>query len=770
MPARKRFSLFGTLTVALAGALMIAVAVPATAGAQAGAVESTAGSTTVTDESGPFATTTYLSLDSDRIQVGELATMFIEVEGQDPTGDVTVTEGATVLGQATLDNGMTDLSIDGLRAGSHTLTATYGGDAANDPSTSETVNLTVIKWSSELSLDLPPTAAVGSTVTATVLVSGGDHPGTGTVRLTRAGTQIASGALKSGQAVLSFPAGINAGSSWITASFDGDDVMGRSQESMQLTVVPAASTTTVTFAPASGVKAGTRLVATVTVKAAGTVPTGVVSLATPGLPTHSAQLSGGKAVVDLGTSLAAGTHVVTVSYGGSASTKPSTGRAGVTIGRLGAVMTVSTSTAGYGSSAKIAVAISGAPVVPTGTVRAYLGSSVVASAKVVSGRATLTLPAPWTPASRAVAVRYDGGPNHLAASKSLIVTIVRAKATATASLPPVAYGTGAKVRVTVRGAGSVPSGIVRVYRGSALIGTGTLASGVVSIALPRLNPGRYALTVKYAGSSRHLPVVVPVTQVVTKAAPSVTASVSGSLIPSVTHRLVIKVQKSLPAPSGKVIVLRGGKTVGSATLSATGAATVTLPWLAVGSTSFTVKYSGDSRYSPGTAVVSAQITKARSFGNGTFRVGVDIPAGLYRVKVPAGSLCYWARLKDASGSLSSILANQLENGYGLIEVLSTDRYVESSDCGTWKLVSDTANWPFRGKDLPGDGAFLVNKDISPGTYYQVWSGCYVELLSRATGGLSAIIDNDYSSGGSYAIVSSSVFAVRVSGCSTWYRG
>ena len=265
MPARKRFSLFGTLTVALAGALMIAVAVPATAGA----VESTAGSTTVTDESGPFATTTYLSLDSDRIQVGELATMFIEVEGQDPTGDITVTEGATVLGQATLDNGMTDLSIDGLRAGSHTLTATYGGDAANDPSTSETVNLTVIKWSSELSVDLPPTAAVGSTVTATVLVSGGDHPGTGTVRLTRAGSQIASGALKSGQAVLSFPAGINAGSSWITASFDGDDVMGRSQESMQLTVVPAASTTTVTFAPASGVKAGTRLVATVTVKAAG---------------------------------------------------------------------------------------------------------------------------------------------------------------------------------------------------------------------------------------------------------------------------------------------------------------------------------------------------------------------------------------------------------------------------------------------------------------------------------------------------------------------
>ena len=52
----------------------------------------------------------------------------------------------------------------------------------------------------------------------------------------------------------------------------------------------------------------------------------------------------------------------------------------------------------------------------------------------------------------------------------------------------------------------------------------------------------------------------------------------------------------------------------------------------------------------------------------------------------------------------------------------------------------------------------------------MWSGCYVENMSRATGGLSAIIDNDYSSGGSYAIVSSSVFAVRVSGCSTWYRG
>lgn len=76
-----------------------------------------------------------------------------------------------------------------------------------------------------------------------------------------------------------------------------------------------------------------------------------------------------------------------------------------------------------------------------------------------------------------------------------------------------------------------------------------------------------------------------------------------------------------------------------------------------------------------------------SFGDGTWQVGHDITAGTYTTTVPADSInCYWARQKDASGELESVIANDdLDAGArGTITVKTTDHYVKSSGCGTWK--------------------------------------------------------------------------------------
>jgi hypothetical protein len=54
---------------------------------------------------------------------------------------------------------------------------------------------------------------------------------------------------------------------------------------------------------------------------------------------------------------------------------------------------------------------------------------------------------------------------------------------------------------------------------------------------------------------------------------------------------------------------------------------------------------------------------ATSFGDGTFKVGTDIAAGSYKTSGPRDSampLCYWARLKDDSGS--NIIANDNSQG------------------------------------------------------------------------------------------------------------
>ncbi|MEU7026532.1 hypothetical protein AB0A60_07520 [Streptomyces sp. NPDC046275] len=81
---------------------------------------------------------------------------------------------------------------------------------------------------------------------------------------------------------------------------------------------------------------------------------------------------------------------------------------------------------------------------------------------------------------------------------------------------------------------------------------------------------------------------------------------------------------------------------------------------------------------------------ATSFeGDGMYLVGEDIAAGTYRT---AGAVeddlipnCYWARLKDASGELSSIIANDNVQGQTRVTVHKGE-YLEVKGCQPWKKV------------------------------------------------------------------------------------
>ena len=59
---------------------------------------------------------------------------------------------------------------------------------------------------------------------------------------------------------------------------------------------------------------------------------------------------------------------------------------------------------------------------------------------------------------------------------------------------------------------------------------------------------------------------------------------------------------------------------------------------------------------------------------GTYLVGTDIEPGIYRGEAGDGLLgsCYWARLKDLSGSLDGVLANENAVGQYYVEVKSSD--------------------------------------------------------------------------------------------------
>lgn len=97
---------------------------------------------------------------------------------------------------------------------------------------------------------------------------------------------------------------------------------------------------------------------------------------------------------------------------------------------------------------------------------------------------------------------------------------------------------------------------------------------------------------------------------------------------------------------------------------------------------------------PGTPTVTTSTTPAaapvdpNTFTDGTYVVGSELAPGRYRTAGPtAGSMCYWERAKDLSGSVFSINANDNIKGQTTIAVSKADVAVEFSGGCVWRKVS-----------------------------------------------------------------------------------
>lgn len=159
---------------------------------------------------------------------------------------------------------------------------------------------------------------------------------------------------------------------------------------------------------------------------------------------------------------------------------------------------------------------------------------------------------------------------------------------------------------------------------------------------------------------------------------------------------------------------------------------------------------------------------ARTFDDGDWVVGSDIQPGTYRLR-EAPFLCYWERLKGFSGSLDDIIANGNTSSYAVVSVGKSDAGFSSTGCGTWSsdlsAVTASKTAPF------GEGTFIVNVDIAPGTWRS--SGgtdlCYAERLKGFGGTLDSIIANDIGKTGMIVTIAKTDKGFSSSGCGTWTK-
>lgn len=173
---------------------------------------------------------------------------------------------------------------------------------------------------------------------------------------------------------------------------------------------------------------------------------------------------------------------------------------------------------------------------------------------------------------------------------------------------------------------------------------------------------------------------------------------------------------------------------------------------------------------PVTAPPPTQAPSAfRTFGDGTWEVGVDIKAGTYRLREPA-FFCYWARLRGFDGSLGDIIANEnLSDAFGVVTIKSGDTGFESNGCDEWS--SDLSRVTDDKSHIDSDGTYIVGTDVAAGKWRSSGGDgfCYWARLSAFTGTLNAIIANDLTEGRTIVTIRSTDKGFETTGCGTWTR-
>lgn len=453
-----------------------------------------------------------------------------------PTGTVTFYDGTTALGSSALGpNGQTFLYEDELLPGTHSITASYGGDANDAPSTSPAVAQVVGKAFPTVSLTKTAAPAGGGGYQFTlsafidlIVTDISPPPPTGAVTFSQGTTVLGSAPVARDATTGRFAATFTTtlpgpGSESVRASYSGDTQYNPATSPGPQAFVSDPTTTT-TLASSSNPSAyNTATTFTATVAGASTppgspvVPTGLVSFYDGTTLLGSAPIQGDQATFTT-TTFASGTHQVSATYGGDSTYDPSTTTTPLTqvvaAAPNTALLSVSTRTPPYGIPVMFSASVNyfvnpGGPT-PTGTITFYDGTVALNSSPLDGpGGATFSTSA-LAAGTHSIRAAYSGDPNFapsVSQTTPLTVSTVPTSVALAAPAGPTAPGQPVTLTayVTPTPAGAQPpTGTVVFYDGATRLGSAALANGTATLAVPGLSVGSHAIAVTYAGDGNFL--------------------------------------------------------------------------------------------------------------------------------------------------------------------------------------------------------------------------------------------------------------------------
>ena len=541
-----------------------------------------------------------------------------------PSGTVTFQDGAATLGTAPLlAGGKASITASGLTVGSHTITASYGGDSNFAISTSvhytETVNqastTTTVTSSANPGLFSQP---VTITATVSAKLPGSGTP-TGTVTFLDGGTSVGTSTVTGGMAL--YPAtSLSSGNHLFTASYNGDsNFLASVSAAYTQTINRAGTTTTVSSASNPSVFGQTvTFTATVSVVTPATgTPTGMVTFLDGGSVLSTAALTGTTASCTT-SGLSVGSHTITAVYGGDSNFSTSiASNLTQTVNKAGTTttLTASLNTTIFSQAVTFTAAVGASSPgtgTPTGSVAFKYGYITLGTMPLAAG--TASFPFGGLPVgSDGITAEYKGDAN-FSTSVSVILTQTVNQAGTSSSLSSsagtIVFGQPLTVTATVTAnlpAWPAPAGTVTFQDGGSSIGGallgaggGTAVTAVAQFTISSLSVAGHSITAVYNGnanfsasSSNTLP------ETVNKA--STTAMLTSLRNPAVVGQVVTftaNVTASSPGsgtPTGTVTFQDGASSLGTALLIR---GTVAFPAsaLTLNSHSITAVYFGDSNF------------------------------------------------------------------------------------------------------------------------------------------------------------------------------
>jgi hypothetical protein len=344
-----------------------------------------------------------------------------------PTGTVSFKDGAAILGSAAVSAGKATFTTSTLTAGSHTITATYGGDNDFSGSSANIVQAVKQPTTTTLAASVNP-SVFGQAVVFTASVVPSAAAGTATFK--DGAVVIGTSGVVSGKARLT-SAMLAPGTHSIAATYGGSTVFLASTSGVLSHSVNKASTKTTVVSSRNPSVLGQSVTFTATVAAvapgSGT-PTGTVTFKNGGTVLGSGTLVSGKATFST-AALTPGAHSITVSYNGSTDFNTST--SGVLAQTVNKATTKTTVVSSHNPSvlgqsvtftATVAAVAPGSGT-PTGTVTFKNGGTVLGNGTLVSGKATFST-STLTRGAHSITTVYSGSVDHLGSTSGALMQTV----------------------------------------------------------------------------------------------------------------------------------------------------------------------------------------------------------------------------------------------------------------------------------------------------------------------------------------------------------